>query len=196
MARCHDFFVSLVAILCFACVTQGWFLTRLTIAERVLLLIVVVALFRPDALMNRVFPEFSPVSLEHVLADGGKALPRDRAVRLHVTRWTEYGDRYKLFVIPPESMANGDSLNERLGISVEQEEGRGLLVNNLQFNGPAELAGLTFGDNIDEIDIAELDRPAKEWVYILGFLVLGVVILTQSMKSRRKLRHSDSSPDN
>ncbi len=189
------FFVSLIAILCFACVTQGWFLTRLSIAERALLLIVVVALFRPDALMNRVFPEFSPVSLEHVLADGGEAMPDDRAVRLHVTRWTEYGDRYKLFVIPPGSLADGNSLGERLGISIEPEKGRGHRVNNLQFNGPAELAGLTFGDNIDEIDIAELDRPAKEWAYILGFLALGVVILTQSMKSRRNPPHRNRLQD-
>ena len=190
------FIVSLIAILCFACVTQGWFLTRLTIAERVLLLVVVVALFRPDALMNRVFPEFSPVPLEHVLADGGEALPRDRAVRLHVTRWTEYGERYKLFVIPPESMAVGEGLSERLGVSVEPEEGRGHRVSNLQFNGPAELAGVTFGDNIDEIDIAEPDRPAKEWVYILGFLVLGGVVLTQAVKSRRDQHRRNGLPDN
>ena len=180
------FLVSLIAILCFACVTQGWLLTRLNILERALLVVVVVALFRPDALMNRVYPEFSPVSLERVAEGAAAELPSDRVIRLHVVRWTEYGDRYKLFAIPPESMREGSSLEERLGFTAESEEEGGLIVTNTQFFGPAEQAGLTFGDFIESVDIEEPDRPAKEWVYPIGFLLLGLVLLTQSIKSRRR----------
>ena len=180
------FVVSLIAILSFACVTQGWLLTRLSIAERILLMIVVVALFRPDALMNRVFPEFSPIQIEQIIEGEGDMVPADRAIRLHVVRWTEYGDRYKLFVIPPESKAVDGSLVEHLGITARLDEDGGLLVSNTQFNSPAEQAGLTFGDYINAVDVEEPDRPAKEWIYPLGFLVLGFVFFIQTVKSRRQ----------
>ncbi len=180
------FAVSLVAILCFACVTQGWMLTRLSIAERIMLLIVVIALFRPDALMNRVYPEFSPIPLEHIAAEVDQTVPTDRALRLHVVRWTEYGDRYKLFVIPPGSMTGTGSIADRIGITANPDGEGGLLVSNTRFNGPAEQAGLTFGDYIDAVDLEEPGRPAKEWVYPLGFLFLALVILMQSAKSRRQ----------
>ena len=177
------FLVSLIAILCFACVTQGWFLTRLSVVERILLLVVVVALFRPDALMNRVFPEYSPLPPEAISSPDG-AIPADRAIRLHVVRWTEYGDRYKLFVIPPDSRTGTGGPGTELGFAVVPEEGDGFLVTDLQFNGPAERAGLAFGDVIRAIDAEEIGRPAKEWVYPLGFLLLALVILTQSLAVR------------
>ncbi len=185
------FVVSLVAILCFACVTQGWFLTRLNIAERIMLMVVVVALFRPDALMNRVFPEFSPIQIEQVVADAGAMVPTDRAIRLHVVRWTEYGDRYKLFVIPPTAATGNESLADRLGISASQDADGGLLVSNARFNSPSEQAGLKLGDYIDAVDIEEPSRPAKEWIYPLGFTVLGLVFLMQSVKLRRQRKPGD-----
>ena len=80
------FIVSLVAILCFACVTQGWMLAKMSVLERVVLMLVVVALFRPEAIMNRVFPEFQPVSLAQVVSGDQISLPSDRSIRIHVTR--------------------------------------------------------------------------------------------------------------
>ena len=53
------FFVALLAMMCFAAATQGWVLVRATIIERLALLVVVVALFRPDFVMNQVYPEFA-----------------------------------------------------------------------------------------------------------------------------------------
>ena len=181
------FVVSLTAILCFACVTQGWLLTRLSIVERIALAVVVVALFRPDALMNRVYPQYQAADLAQLAAPDGAGLPNDRAVRLHVTRETEYGDRYKLFVIPPVEGLSDDSLDldKRVGLTVTREEDGRLYVTNTQFNGPAEQQGVTFGDYVTAIDTEQLDRPAKEWIYPLGYLILGLVLLYQSAKTRR-----------
>ena len=182
------FVVSLIAILCFACVTQGWMLTRMNWLERIALMIVVVALFRPDALMNRVYPQFAPVALAQIAVEDGARLPTDRAVRLHVTRETDYGERYKLFVIPPPEAAAAERQNlaDRVGVSAERDTGDRLLVTNTQFNGPAEKAGVTFGDYITAIDAEQLDRPAKEWIYPLGFMLLGLVIFLQTVKARRE----------
>ena len=181
------FIVSLVAILCFACVTQGWMLAKMSVLERVVLMLVVVALFRPEAIMNRVFPEFQPVSLAQVVSGDQISLPSDRSIRIHVTRETEYGDRYKLFVIPPpeDGARHGTSFGEQLGITGRLDDDGRLNVSNTKFNGPADSAGLTFGDYVTAIDIEEVGRPAKEWVYLAGFLLLALIILLQSFKSRR-----------
>lgn len=193
------FAVSLIAILCFASITQGWLLTRLSILERLLLAVVVVALFRPDFLMNRIFPQFSPIPLSQIAEETGAAVPDDRAVRLHVTRETEYGDRFKLFVLPrPDDAAAGSRpLAARAGATMEVETDGRLYVSNLDFTGPAEKAGVTFGDYITSIDVEQLDRPAKEWVYPFGLLVLAIVLMVQLHKtggigSRRRLSSQDS----
>ncbi len=181
------FIVSLVAILCFACVTQGWLLTRLNALERVLLIIVVVTLFRPDAIMNRVYPQYAPIEFSQVVSAEGAMLPTERAVRLHVTRETEYGDRYKLFVIPPPeaTVAKEQHFSERIGLTVELEADNRLYVSNTRFNGPAESAGVTFGDYITAVDVEQIGRPPKEWVYVIGFLLLGIVLFYQTIKKRR-----------
>ena len=184
-------FIALVAILCFASVTQGWAVTRLNLVERLLLLLVVVALFRPDYFMNRVYPEFAPVPFEELAAaeDAGRLLPADRAVRLHVERETEYGTRYKLFVIQPESRdAASGGFAEQVGVTAILEDDGRLYVSNLKFFGPAEQAGLTFGDFITDIDVEQFGRPAKEWVYLPGFLILAFVLAWQGLKVRRASR--------
>ena len=188
------FVVSLIAILCFACVTQGWLLTRMNIAERVVLAIVVVALFRPDALMDRVFPQYAVVEFSQIISDDGSKLPTDRAIRLHVTRETEYGDRFKLFVIPPPETpaASEQNLSEHAGLTITLEDDDRLRVSNTVFNGPAEAVGITFGDYITAADVEQTGRPAKEWIYLIGFALLGLVLFYQSIKARRA---EDAGPD-
>lgn len=181
------FIVSLIAILCFACVTQGWLLTRMSIIERVLLMLVVVALFRPDAIMNRIYPEFESYDFDKIATNDAASVPTDRTIRLHVTRETEYGDRFKLFVIPVSENATEatSALSELTGLTLEREPDNRLYVSNTVFNGPAEKVGVTFGDYITDIDVEQFERPSKEWIYLFGFGLLGMVLFGQSVKSRR-----------
>ena len=39
-------------------------------------------------------------------------------------------------------------------------------------------------DFVTNIDIQQLGRPAKEWVYPLAFLALGLAVLTQLLRRR------------
>ncbi len=94
------FAVSLIAILAFSALTQGWMLVRVRLWEGALLVLVIVSLFRPDFVLNLVKPEFSSIGLAEVEASPGN-IPEDRKIRLHVVRSTDYGDRYKLFAIVP-----------------------------------------------------------------------------------------------
>lgn len=182
------FIVSLTAILCFASLTQGWLLTRLSIIERILLAVVVVALFRPDFIMDRFYPQFVAIDAAETITADSPMLPNDRAIRLHVTRETEYGDRFKLFILSP-LISGGDGaqpLQKRAGASLTKKENGRLTVSNTIFNGAGEKAGLTFGDYITNVDIEQLERPAKEWIYPIGFLILALVFVIQRNNLKQK----------
>lgn len=159
----------------------------MNIIERIVLMVVVVALFRPDAIMDRIYPQYAAVDFSQITAPNSATLPVDRAVRLYVTREMEYGDRFKLFVIPPlETNTNGTlSLSDRVGLTLTPEPDDRLNVSNTQFNGPADTIGITFGDLVTSVEIEEVNRPAKEWVYLFGSPLLAMVFFYQTVKARR-----------
>ena len=85
---------------------------------------------------------------------------------------TEYGERYKLFVIPKNSFEENYDL-EKLGISVISKDGK-FVIDNLKWNGLAKKIGLSLDDQITEFKVENLNRPNKAIVYPFAFLVLFV----------------------
>ncbi len=180
------FATSLVAMLCFSSATQGWLLTRLRIHEVVLLLVVMLALFRPGAFMDRVYPPFQPVDLGRFVA-GEISVTPGRTVRMHVTRETRYGDRYKLFSMKTADTGDAGRQGEATyGATLEREPDGRYYVANLAFKGLAEKTGLDFGDYVTEVDVEQLDQPAKEWVWPFAFILLGFVLFLQWARWRRQ----------
>ncbi|MBL8659266.1 MAG: TRAP transporter permease [Rhodospirillales bacterium] len=178
------FFVSLIAIFCFSSATQGWLLVKVRFYEAIMLLIVALALFRPGAIMDRIFPPFAPVELDRFVS-GELAVEPGREVRLHVTRETRYGDRYKLFLLKaPESSAA--TPNEPYGLTLEREPDGRYYVSDMAINSPAEKVGVDFGDYVTAFDVRQLDLPAKEWVWPFAFALLGFVIFLQWLRWRRE----------
>ena len=176
------FVVSLIAILAFASAAQGWLLIRLRWYEIIALLFVTVSMFRPDFIMNRVFPEYTVIE-----QDLSKSIQyeEERKLRLQVTRYTDYGERYKMFVflIEPNTKA---SVLEISGLELEKNDNDNFEVVNLVFMGPAEQKGMDFFDEVTRIEISSLDRPAKEYVYLVGLLVLLLTFYSQ----RRRMTKS------
>ena len=86
-----------------------------------------------------------------------------------MTRRTEYGDRYKLFVIERDNFDKKYNL-EDYGINFVDKEGR-LTVDTLKWNGLAK-AGVETGDVITEFKIENLDRPNKAIIYPFSFLLI------------------------
>lgn len=178
------FIVSLIAILSFSAATQRWFLTRTRWYEVVMLLVVTFSLFRPDAVMNRIYPayleaEFSAFVAGEVVTDPGQSL------RLHVTRETDYGDRYRLYLFE-EGLSSGSDPEESLGLTLDQDDGGRWSVADLAFMGAAEQAGLDFGDYITALEVEQLGRPRKEWVYPFALLLLGTVVLLQRRRLKKR----------
>ena len=176
------FVVSLIAILAFASAAQGWLLIRLRWYEIIALLFVTVSMFRPDFIMNRVFPEYTVIE-----QDLSKSIQyeEERKLRLQVTRYTDYGERYKMFVFPIEQNTKASVL-EISGLELEKNDNDNFEVVNLVFMGPAEQKGMDFFDEVTRIEINSLDRPAKEYVYLVGLLVLLLTFYSQ----RRRMTKS------
>jgi len=175
------FVVSLIAIMAFTSAAQGWLLTRLRWYEIILLLFVTVSMFRPDFIMNRIYPEYA--KFEQSITEPIEYL-EERKIRLKVTRYTDYGERYKMFAFLVEPNTNS-SLTEITGLELEKNEKQNYEVTNLAFMGEAEEKGMDFYDEITRIEISSLNRPAKEYVYLIGLLTLFIVIFSQR---RRMLR--------
>ena len=176
------FVVSLIAILAFASAAQGWLLTRLRWYEIIALLFVTVSMFRPDFIMNRVFPEYTSFA-----QDLNKPIQyeKERKLRLKVTRYTDYGERYKMFAFPIEQNTKASVL-EISGLELEKNDNDNFEVVNLVFMGPAEQKGMDFFDEVTRIEISSLDRPAKEYVYLVGLLFLLLTFYSQ----RRRMTKS------
>ena len=175
--------MSLLAILAFSSLTQGWMLVRVRWYEGALLAVACVMLFRPGFFMDQVAPPFEPVEFE-AFASGEFTPEPGRDVRLHVTRETDYGERYKLFRFEtPEQLAATSA--ETFGAVLErQADGRHAVVD-LAFNGMAERAGVDWGDYVTGVDVEQVGLPPKELVYPVGVALFALVGLSQLRRRRR-----------
>ena len=175
--------MSLLAILAFSSLTQGWMLVRVRWYEGALLAVACFMLFRPGFFMDQVAPPYEPVDFESFVSGEFAPMP-ERHVRLHVTRETDYGDRYKLFALKtPEDPA--DSPAETFGLRIGREDDGRYAVADLAFNGMAERAGLDWGDYVTGVDIEQTDLAPKELVYPVGVALLALVGLSQLRRRRR-----------
>ena len=97
-------------------------------------------------------------------------LEQDRDVHIRVTRRTEYGDRYKLFVIDKDSFNKNYSL-EDYGINLVDKEGR-ITIGTLKWDGLAKKSGVETGDVVTEFKVENLERHNKAIVYPFALMVL------------------------
>ena len=160
---------SLAAILIFTAATQGWFVNKLKWYEIVVFLLISMSLFRPGYILDKFYPKFERQSLQADKIINLQFNP-DKEVHIKVTRRTEYGDRYKLFVIKKDSFIKKYNLEE-YGINLVDKEGR-LTVDTLKWNGLAKKAGIETDDVITEFKIENLDRPNKSIIYPFSFLLI------------------------
>ena len=82
-----------------------------------MLLLITVSMFRPDFVMNRIYPEYTNFNNDFNEQNEFKEY---RKLRLHVTRHTDYGERYKMFAfqIEPSKI----SINELTGVELAKND--------------------------------------------------------------------------
>jgi len=178
------FLMSLLAILAFCSVTQHWLLVRNRWWESVVLVVAIVALFRPGLFMDRIYPPFEPVDPQSFV-DGELTTDPGQVVRFHVVRETGYGDRFKLFAL--ETPEPGPmQIQGPFGLALGQDEGGRWVVDSAAFGGAANEAGMEFGDVVTDIDVGLSGLPPKELVYPFGVALLALVLYSHWRRSRRQ----------
>jgi len=158
---------SLTGILVFTAATQAWFFNKLRWYEIVVFLFISLSLLAPDFVLNKFYPKYSYKETKEIHS---LQLDSKKEVRFKVTRLSEYGERYKLFVINKNTFEDKFTL-EDYGINLIKEDNK-FIVNNLKWNGAAKKEGFEISDIISEFKIENLNRPNKAIVYPFALLLL------------------------
>ena len=162
-------FTSLIGILVFTAATQRWMFNKLRWFEIIIFLIISISLLSPEFALNKIYPKYNYKDLNQINL---LELEPNKEVHIKVTRPSEYGERYKLFVINKNSFEKKYTL-ENYGINLIEDENR-IVVDTIKWNGLAKKGGMEMGDIISELKIENLNRPNKGLVYpfSLGLLLI------------------------
>ena len=160
---------SLIGILVFTAATQRWFINRLSWYEIIAFLMISLSFLAPDFVLGKFYPKFNLQKLNSVAIQDLTFDP-SKEVHIKVTRFTEYGERYKLFVIDKGSFKNEYNL-EQFGMNLEDENGQ-VTVDKLNWKGQAKKSGIQTGDVISSFKIENPDRPNKSIVYPFALILL------------------------
>ena len=160
---------SLIGILVFTSATQGWFINKLRWYEIVIFLIISISLLSPEFILNKFYPKYNYLSIEEI---NKKQFDYNKEIRIKITRLTEYGERYKLFVIEKNSFDENFSLDD-YGMSLVVEDNK-TIIDTLKWNGIAKKSGLDMGDIINEFKIENQNRPKKEIIDPIALILLSI----------------------
>ncbi len=158
---------SLVGILVFTSATQGWFINKLRWYEIVVFLIISISLLSPEFVLNKFYPKYDYVDFKNI---NQISFNPKKELRFKVTRVTEYGDRYKLFVIDKDTFETEYNI-EDYGINIIQENEK-YVVDTIKWNGKAKMSGFETGDYISELKIENQERPSKFLIYPIAIFLL------------------------
>ena len=123
----------------------------------------------PDYVLSKFYPKFNEQKLS---AETIQNLSFDPAKEVHikVTRVSEYGERYKLFVIDKRKFEKEYNLEE-YGVTLIDQNDQ-VTVEKLNWKGEAKKSGIQVGDIISNFKIENPDRPNKAIVYPFAFFAL------------------------
>ena len=126
-----------------------------------------ISLLSPEFVLNKFYPKFNQIEINEI---SKIKLDPEREVRFKVTRFTEYGERYKLFVIDKNSFEEEYNLAD-YGINIIIDNNK-FIVDTLKWNGKAKKSGFETGDFISEFKIENDKRPSKLIIYPFAILLL------------------------
>jgi len=160
---------SLIGILVFTAATQRWFFNKLRWYEIVVFLIISLSLLAPEFVLNKFYPKYDQqqLSVEKIQS---LYFDPDKEVHIKITRKTDYGERYKLFVINEGSFDNNFNL-ETYGIQLVKDKNN-LIVKSLAQESLAKKSGIQNRDIISNFKTENLERPNKGIVYPIALLFL------------------------
>jgi hypothetical protein len=183
---------SLVASLCFAAATMGWFQTKSRWWETALLLVGVFVLFRPNYFMDMVYPPYATKPGKEIHAVAGQ-LPQGYPLVLEITGTNVEGEDVKKTVSvnmgkPADARAR---LNEAgLMVSSLGDEVR---IANVRFGSRAKRAGFEQGWKVTAVKV-DSDAPSQHWMYIPALAIIAFVFFNQRRRMKSPARPAGAMP--
>jgi TRAP transporter 4TM/12TM fusion protein len=183
---------SLVASLCFAAATMGWFQAKSRWWETALLLAAVFVLFRPNYFMDMAYAPYVTKPGKEIHAVAGQ-LPEGYPLILEITGTNVEGDDMKKTVSvnmgkPGEARAR---LNEAgLMVSSLGEEVR---IANVRFGSRAKRAGFEQGWKVTGVKV-DSDAPSEHWMYLPAMAIVGFVFFIQRRRVKSPARPVGAMP--
>ena len=171
------FIVATIAMLIFAAGTQGWLLVRSRWYESVLMLLVAFTLFRPGFWMDIIHDPYQSIAPAEIAATLDR-VDEGSTLRMQIKGEDDIGSERTFYVLVP--VPDGESGQERLdemGLMLLQDGDR-TLVDMVTYGSLAADLGFDFDQEIIEV-LAPVDRWAKEWMWIPGFLLFLLIIALQ-----------------
>ena len=115
-------------------------------------------------------------------------LPDKAQIRVQVKGETLEGRAInKVVMLPVGDKSLGDGvarLKDAAGLELKEDDGK-LIIDNLVFGGVAEKQKLDFDWEIASVKVENTDRPAKQWMYLLGLILLALVWFSQKARVRK-----------
>ena len=182
-----------IASLIFAAATQGWFMTRSRKWESAVLIVLTFVLFRPGFVMDEIFPPYTRLT-GNAAIEAVNAVPDNDRLRLFIEGINIDGDEVNKGVLLPLG-PRADNARARLaavGVKVIPF-GEDIQVVGVDFGSQAEKLGIEQGFNISAVEIPN-ERPAKEWMFLPAFAVLGLIVMIQKRRARHVDPHAEPTP--
>ena len=168
---------AVIAMLIFAAATQGFFIVKSRWYESVAMLLVCFTLFRPGFWMDMIHPAFDEVKGEEMTRVITEA-PANTSKRVWIEGLNLNGDEIRKGVLLP--LGEPGDVKTRLstsGLSV-MADGDALMVVGVKFGSQAEKLGIEQSFRITSLEVPA-DRPAKEWMFLPAFALMGLVVWLQ-----------------
>jgi len=188
------FIVAVIAMLLFASATQGWFFTRNKIWESAALLLIAFTLFRPGFWLDRVSPPFiakpgtEAIKLAAELPDGAQI-----RVKLVGPDFDDPDQKnHTNVILNLGKKGDGESRFRNGGLMVLDDDGK-VIVDALTWNSRHKQLNKLFsmGDPDHHLVINTVferrERMPKEVFYLPALVLLGIIIMLQRSRGRKKM---------
>ena len=149
------------------------------------LLLISFTLFRPGFWWEMVYPSSQIVQPTQIV-QMVEQLPTNTDLRLHVEGENIEGKLVsKMVLLQMGEQASGKERLEKVGLELRTEKKR-VFVDMVAFDSLAQKAGIDFDWEILSMQVPT-DRPAKQWMYLPAFFLLGSIIFLQRRRLPEKI---------
>jgi TRAP transporter 4TM/12TM fusion protein len=177
--------VSTIAMLGFCAATQHWMLVRNKLWESLALLLAAFILLRPGFWVDLIYPPFAHAEPTNIIAYAGD-VRNDGILRMSMRGMNFSGEMMERIVALPlgeKGLPGDERLSEAAGITFAITDGK-VIVEDVTFNSRAQQEGVDIDWEVLTLEIPQA-QPSKDWSYIPGLLLIGLVVLLQMARRRR-----------